>query len=92
MRFYAPDGVWDMSRVGGTSYTGREGMETFLGEFVDTWEEFRAIPEEYCDLGDRVLVLCRLRDAEEAAESQSMHGRRWSSIFAGARSRVSELS
>ena len=44
---------------GGGSYVGREGMETFLGEVLDTWEEFRLFADDFRDLGDRVLVLCR---------------------------------
>jgi ketosteroid isomerase-like protein len=49
------------ARVGGDVYRGREGIEAFLGEVDETWEEFRPVPEEYRDLGDRVLALGRLR-------------------------------
>src|SRR6202043_4229105 len=49
------------ARVEGYVYRGREGMETFLGEVDETWEEFRPVPEEYRDLGDRVLALGRLK-------------------------------
>lgn len=48
------------ARVEGDPYHGREGIETFLGEVDETWEEFRPIPEEYRDLGERVLGLGRL--------------------------------
>lgn len=49
------------ARVEGDVYRGREGIETFLGEVDETWEEFRPVPEDYRDLGDRVLALGRLK-------------------------------
>jgi ketosteroid isomerase-like protein len=49
------------ARVEGDAYRGREGIETFLGEVDETWEEFLPVPEEYRDLGDRVLGLGRLK-------------------------------
>lgn len=49
------------ARVGGDVYRGREGIEAFLGEVDDIWAEFRPLPEEYRDLGDRVLGLGRLK-------------------------------
>jgi ketosteroid isomerase-like protein len=49
------------ARVEGDVYRGREGIETFLGEVDETWEEFRPVPEDYHDLGDRVLALGRLK-------------------------------
>jgi ketosteroid isomerase-like protein len=48
------------ARVEGEAFRGREGIETFLAEVDDTWEEFRPLPGEYRDLGDRVLALGRL--------------------------------
>ena len=59
-----PDFEWFplfAAHVEGDVYRGREGIETFLGEVDQTWEEFRPVPEEYRDLGDRVLALGRLR-------------------------------
>jgi len=49
------------ARVEGDVYRGREGIEAFLGEVDETWEEFRPLPDEYRDLGDCVLALGRLR-------------------------------
>ena len=49
------------ARVEGDAYRGREGIEKFLGEVDETWAEFLPSPEEYRDLGDRVLALGRLR-------------------------------
>jgi ketosteroid isomerase-like protein len=49
------------ARVEGDVYRGRVGIESFLGEVDETWEEFLPIPEEYRDLGDRVVGLGRLK-------------------------------
>jgi ketosteroid isomerase-like protein len=45
--------------VEGGSYRGPEGIETYLREVRDTWEEIRVLGDEFRDLGDRVLVLGR---------------------------------
>jgi ketosteroid isomerase-like protein len=55
------------ARVEGDVYRGRAGIETFLGELHETWEEFRPLPEEYRDLGDRVLGLGRLKTRGRAS-------------------------
>jgi ketosteroid isomerase-like protein len=49
------------ARVEGDVYRGRKGIETFLAEIDETWEEFLPVPEEYRDLGDRILGLGRLK-------------------------------
>jgi ketosteroid isomerase-like protein len=59
------------ARVGGDVYRGREGIEAFLGEVDETWEEFRPVPEEYRDLGDCVLALGRLRTRGRASGAPS---------------------
>jgi ketosteroid isomerase-like protein len=59
------------ARVEGDVYRGREGIEAFLGEVDETWEEFRPVPEEYRDLGDRVLGLGRLRTRGRASGAPS---------------------
>ncbi|MEA2153323.1 MAG: uncharacterized protein QOI18_1556 [Solirubrobacteraceae bacterium] len=59
-----PDFEWlplFAAHVEGDVYRGREGIEAFLGEVEETWEEFRPMPAEYRDLGDCVLALGRLR-------------------------------
>jgi ketosteroid isomerase-like protein len=58
-----PDVEWMpvfAARVEGDAFRGREGIEAFLAEVSETWEEFRPVPEEYEDLGERVLALGRL--------------------------------
>jgi ketosteroid isomerase-like protein len=49
------------AQVEGDVYRGRTGIETFLREVDETWEEFRPIVEEYRDLAGGVLGLGRLR-------------------------------
>ena len=55
------------ARVEGDVYRGRAGIEAFLGEVDEIWEEFRPQPEEYRDLGDRVIGLGRLRTRGRAS-------------------------
>ena len=55
------------ARVEQDVYRGREGIEKFLGEVDETWEEFRPIPEEYRDLGDQVLALGQLKTRGRAS-------------------------
>jgi ketosteroid isomerase-like protein len=41
------------------SYRGREGIESYFAESLDTWEELNVRVDELRDLGDRVLALGR---------------------------------
>ena len=44
----------------GTIYRGLSGNEQFWADIDSAWAEFRPEPEEFRDLGDRVLVLGRV--------------------------------
>jgi ketosteroid isomerase-like protein len=44
----------------GGCYRGREGVERFLVDTSENWEELQGVAEEFRDLGDRVLTLGRL--------------------------------
>ncbi len=60
----APDFEWFPAMPGtveGGSYRGREEVETYLADYDKVWETFVVVPEEYRDLGDRVVVLGRLQ-------------------------------
>jgi len=46
--------------VEGSGYRGRDGIEKFLVDIGDAWGEYRLVPNEFRDLGDRVLVLGRV--------------------------------
>jgi ketosteroid isomerase-like protein len=62
--FATPDFEWVAGLGGaveGGSYRGREGLETFFRELLDTWQEApRVVPSEFRDFGDHVLVLGRI--------------------------------
>jgi ketosteroid isomerase-like protein len=60
----------------GACYRGREGIETYLTEIRDTWEEVRVLGDEFRDLGSRVLVLGHAegRGRGSGAPVQTPHG------------------
>jgi ketosteroid isomerase-like protein len=45
----------------GGCYRGREGVERFVADTDENWEELQVVAEEVRDLGDRVLTLGRLK-------------------------------
>lgn len=50
-----------LGNVEGGSYRGRKGLERYFREAEETWEDFEAPGLEFRDLGDRVLVLGRMK-------------------------------
>src|ERR1700676_531299 len=62
--------------VEGSGYRGREGIETYLMEIRDTWEEVRVLGDEFRDLGSRVLVLGRAegRGRASGVSVETPHG------------------
>jgi ketosteroid isomerase-like protein len=77
------------ARVGGDVYRGREGIEAFLGEVDETWEEFRPLPDEYRDLGERVLALGRLRTRGRASGAPSESP--WGAVYDFRDGRISRI-
>jgi ketosteroid isomerase-like protein len=62
--FLTPDFEWYPGLVmafDGGGYRGREGVERFAVDTRENWEELQIIAEEFRDLGDRVLVLGRMK-------------------------------
>ena len=55
---------------GGGCYRGREGFERFAAVISEVWEELQNTAEEFRDLGDRVLVLGRLRGRGKGSGAQ----------------------
>jgi ketosteroid isomerase-like protein len=58
-----PDVEWfpAMSATFGGGLRGREGIESYVREVSDTWEEYRVVGQDFRDLGeDQVLVLSRV--------------------------------
>jgi ketosteroid isomerase-like protein len=56
---------WRFARPEGTglepSYRGLEGWRAAIGAWLENWEAWETEPEEFVDLGDRILVLSRSR-------------------------------
>jgi ketosteroid isomerase-like protein len=52
---------------GGAGYRGRDGVDRFAADTLENWEELQALPEEFRDLGDLVLVFGRLRGRGKAS-------------------------
>jgi ketosteroid isomerase-like protein len=46
--------------VEGGGYRGREGIEAYLADIGEAWEEYRVLAEEFRDLEDRVVMLGRI--------------------------------
>jgi ketosteroid isomerase-like protein len=62
--FATPDLEWwpALTRaLEGDCYQGREGIERFLADTAETWDELQTVPEEFRDLGDCVIVLGRMQ-------------------------------
>jgi ketosteroid isomerase-like protein len=53
----------------GGFYRGREGVERFVADTSENWEELQAVAEEFRDLGDRALVLGRLEGREKGSRA-----------------------
>ena len=59
-----PDFEWYPALVralDASRYRGREGIERFVADTSENWDELQSVAEEFRDLGDRVLVLGRLK-------------------------------
>ena len=59
-----PDFEWYpgiVRALDGGGYRGREGVDRFAADTSENWAELQIIAEEFRDLGDRVLVLGRIR-------------------------------
>jgi ketosteroid isomerase-like protein len=62
--FATPDFEWYPALVrafDASRYRGREGIERFVADTSENWDELQSVAEEFRDLGDRVLVLGRLK-------------------------------
>jgi ketosteroid isomerase-like protein len=62
--FVTPDFEWWPAltmALTGDCYRGCEGVERFVADMSENWEELQIVPEEFRDLGDRVLTRSRLK-------------------------------
>jgi ketosteroid isomerase-like protein len=59
-RFYDPEIEWDQSRYGGFGfdpvYKGHKGVRKFFREWLSSFDDYWARPDEFIDAGDCVLV------------------------------------
>jgi len=77
------------ARVEGDPYRGRAGIEAFLREVGETWEEFRPVPEEFRDAGERVLGLGRLETRGRSSGVPVLSP--WAGIFDFRDGRISRI-
>jgi ketosteroid isomerase-like protein len=60
MRFYGPDSVYDMSRMGMGVFEGYEAIRGFLEDWHSSYDEYEDEMQEILDLGDgAVFVVVR---------------------------------
>jgi ketosteroid isomerase-like protein len=59
----APDFEIDLSRrvFNPAVYRGIDGLARLNDEIRDVWEEFRVVPEQFIDAGDRIVVMEKIR-------------------------------
>jgi len=69
-----PDLEWWPALTGayedGGCYQGREGIERCLADIDESWEQMQTVPEEFRDLGDRVLLLGRMQGRGKGSGAQ----------------------
>jgi ketosteroid isomerase-like protein len=56
--------------VGGSAYTGRDGIERYMRDIGETWEEYRVAAEEFRELDEGVLVLGRIEGRGRSSRAQ----------------------
>jgi ketosteroid isomerase-like protein len=58
----APDFEWFPAMASSIEdgYRGREGIERYLADIGEAWDEYRVLAEEFRDLDDRVVMLGRI--------------------------------
>jgi ketosteroid isomerase-like protein len=58
----ASDFEWFPAMAGAVEdgYRGRDGIEKYLADIGEAWEEYRVLAEEFRDLDDRVVMLGRI--------------------------------
>jgi ketosteroid isomerase-like protein len=54
--FYAPEAVWDMSKVGMGEFAGPAAIRGFFEDWFSSYEEMQWVAEEIRDLGNGVTL------------------------------------
>jgi ketosteroid isomerase-like protein len=53
--FYAPDALFEPIAEGREAFD-LDGWHRFMQGFLEQWEDFRMVPQDFLDLGDAVIV------------------------------------
>ena len=75
MRFWAPDGVFDLSQTALGTYEGHAAIRGFLEEAIGAYDDFQFEFEELDDLGNGVAFAVPVLNARLAGSTGSVHGR-----------------
>ena len=75
MRFWAPDGVLDLSQTALGTYEGYAAIRAFLEEGRGAYDEFQFEFEEVHDLGNGVAFAVPVMNARPAGSTGSLHAR-----------------
>jgi ketosteroid isomerase-like protein len=69
-----PEGVFDVSRnvFNPGVHRGLDGFRDFAGEIDEMWAEFRVVPEDFTEVGDKLVVTHRIsgRGRESGVETK----------------------
>ena len=57
MRFWPPDGAWDLSPLGLGVYEGQAAVRAFFEDWLGTYDDFQIELEEIRDLGNGVAFV-----------------------------------
>jgi hypothetical protein len=75
MRFWAPDGVLDLSQTALGTYQGRAAIRAFLEEGMGPYDDFQFEYEELHDLANGVAFAVSVLNARLAGSTDSVKGR-----------------
>src|SRR6266550_8101059 len=56
----APDVEFTQPEIGQSTYFGRDGVARGVQELLDVFDDVQAVPEEFFDAGEQVVVFVRL--------------------------------
>jgi uncharacterized protein len=64
---------------GEVTYHGYAGFRTYMGRWMESWEQYKVTPEEFIDAGDRVVVVYRAvgRGHDSGVEVEMLRAHVW---------------
>ena len=75
MRFWAPDGVFDLSQTALGTYESHAAIRAVFEEWVSAYDDIQFEFEELDDLGNGVAFAVPVLNARLAGSTRSVHGR-----------------